>query len=172
MSQVGRMVLLTRELLAAFSVAILMSCSPTGTMRIEATNAARTGTQPGASKSVNANDSDRYATSPADKVRLDELWRRRSADTASDEDYPVGPGDVLTVSVPSIEELQGRKTRVSAKGTIELPLLGVVQVGGLTEEQVAQELDKKTRPVHVRSTSVGICRRISKSRSRTSRSSE
>jgi protein involved in polysaccharide export with SLBB domain len=45
--------------------------------------------------------------------------------------------------VPSIEELQGRKTRVSAKGTIELPLLGIVQVGGLTEDQVAQELDKK-----------------------------
>jgi protein involved in polysaccharide export with SLBB domain len=45
--------------------------------------------------------------------------------------------------VPSIEELQGRKARVSAKGTIELPLLGIVQVGGLTEDQVARELDRK-----------------------------
>src|SRR5207244_2544188 len=103
-----------------------------GIMRIEADNATHAGLLPGASRNAKANEIDRYATSPADKVRLDELWRHRSADSASDEDYPIGPGDVLTVSVPSIEELQGRKTRVSAKGTIELPLVGIVEVGGLT----------------------------------------
>jgi protein involved in polysaccharide export with SLBB domain len=120
-----------------------MSCSPTGTMRIEANDAAHAGLLRGASGNAKTNEIDRYATSPADKLRLDELWRHRSADSASDEDYPIGPGDVLTASVPSIEELQGRKTRVSAKGTIELPLVGIVEVGGLTEDRVAQELDKK-----------------------------
>jgi protein involved in polysaccharide export with SLBB domain len=112
-------------------------------MRVDANNPARSPLQARASKGANANEVDRDTTSAAGKERLDELWRARSMDAASDQDYPVGPGDILIISVPSIEELQGRKVRVSAKGTIELPLVGIVQVGGLTEDGLARELDKK-----------------------------
>ena len=80
---------------------------------------------------------------PEDVARLDRLWQRRTAASSENEDYPIGPGDVLTVSVPDVEEIQQRKARVSAQGTIELPLVGMIQAGGLTEDALAQELDRK-----------------------------
>ncbi|HLW71087.1 MAG TPA: polysaccharide biosynthesis/export family protein [Candidatus Binataceae bacterium] len=76
--------------------------------------------------------------------RLAALWARRtSAAGSGHEDYPIGPGDVLTVSVPEIDEIKDRKVRVSTQGTIELPLIGVVSAGGLSEDGLARELDLK-----------------------------
>jgi protein involved in polysaccharide export with SLBB domain len=82
------------------------------------------------------------AMSPEDAAMLQELWQRRSAASLSEE-YPIGPNDVLTVSVPEIEELQARKVRVSNRGMVELPLVGAVQAGGLTEDELQDELDRK-----------------------------
>jgi protein involved in polysaccharide export with SLBB domain len=79
----------------------------------------------------------------ADAADLDRLWTKRSAELSSSNDYPIGAGDVLTVSVPQMDELQERKVRVTALGTIELPLVGSVRAGGLTEEQLEAELDQK-----------------------------
>jgi protein involved in polysaccharide export with SLBB domain len=79
----------------------------------------------------------------ADDADLDRIWQTRSAELSSTKDYPIGPGDVLTVSVPQMDELQERKVRVTPLGTIELPLVGSVQAGGLTEEQLEAELDQK-----------------------------
>jgi polysaccharide export outer membrane protein len=61
------------------------------------------------------------------------LWRAR-ADEAT-EDYPIGPGDELTVSVPEIDELQNQHARISQEGTLSLPLIGTLEVGGLDENQ-------------------------------------
>jgi polysaccharide export outer membrane protein len=78
----------------------------------------------------------------AQDPRLTELWNRRtSTEGSGHEDYPIGPGDVLTVSVPEIDEIKDRKVRVSTQGTIELPLIGVVSAGGLSEDGLARELD-------------------------------
>jgi polysaccharide export outer membrane protein len=80
----------------------------------------------------------------AEDPRLNELWQRRlSTVGGGHDDYPIGAGDVLTVSVPEIEEISDRKVRVSANGAIELPLVGVVLAGGLTEDGLASELDRK-----------------------------
>jgi protein involved in polysaccharide export with SLBB domain len=81
--------------------------------------------------------------SPADMTRLENLWNERRLAVSRNEDYPIGPGDVLTVSVPDVEQLAQRRVRVSARGTIVLPLLGSVQVGGLSEDAVAAEIDAK-----------------------------
>jgi polysaccharide export outer membrane protein len=56
-------------------------------------------------------------------------------------DYRVGPGDVLEVTVLGNEDLS-RTPTVQTSGTIALPLLGEVAVGGLT---VAQVKDKVTQ---------------------------
>lgn len=79
----------------------------------------------------------------ADDSDLDQIWRTRSSELSSTKDYPIGPGDVLTVSVPQMDELQDRKVRVTPLGTIELPLVGAVRAAGLTEEQLEAELDQK-----------------------------
>jgi protein involved in polysaccharide export with SLBB domain len=91
-----------------------------------------------------ANDSGTpSAAALADESELDQLWQKRSSELSSSKDYPIGPGDVLTISVPQMDELQERKVRVTALGTIELPLVGMVHAGGLTEEQLEAELDSK-----------------------------
>lgn len=57
--------------------------------------------------------------------------------------YRLGPGDLLELSVFRVEDLN-RKVRVNGQGEIELPLLGVVDVGGLTlskaQTLIAQKL--------------------------------
>lgn len=79
----------------------------------------------------------------ADDPDLDRIWQKRSSELSSTRDYPIGPGDVLTISVPQMDEMQDRKVRVTPQGTIELPLIGAVQAGGMTEEQLEAELDQK-----------------------------
>jgi protein involved in polysaccharide export with SLBB domain len=79
----------------------------------------------------------------ADDPDLDRIWHKRSSELSSTKDYPIGPGDVLTISVPQMDELQERKVRVTPQGTIQLPLVGAVQAGGMTEEQLEAQLDQK-----------------------------
>jgi protein involved in polysaccharide export with SLBB domain len=74
--------------------------------------------------------------------RLQALWDERTREARAG-DYPVGPGDVLEISVPAIQELSGRHERVAADGTISLPMVGVVHAGGLSEEQLRQELVRR-----------------------------
>lgn len=83
------------------------------------------------------------AATLADDADLDRIWQKRSSELSSTKDYPIGPGDVLTVSVPQMDELQERKVRVTPLGMIELPLVGAVRAGGMTEEQLEAELDQK-----------------------------
>jgi len=77
-----------------------------------------------------------------DSARLEALWQSRTHDT-SEGDFSLGPGDVLQVSVPAIDDLKDRSVRVSGDDTITLPLIGVINVKGMTEEEVRTELKKR-----------------------------
>ena len=66
--------------------------------------------------------------------RLQELTAQREHDAFS-TDFGIGPGDILDVSVPDMDE-QKREERVSPQGTIDLPVAGNVYVNGLSEPQV------------------------------------
>ena len=82
------------------------------------------------------------------------------------EDFPIGPGDVVAISVPGLPDfdsshggaegaaattgpeaggatLDNWTVRVGSQGEINLPLLGRIHVAGLTEEQLREDL--KTR---------------------------
>ena len=74
--------------------------------------------------------------------QLDDLWQVRMNDSFS-SDFAVGPGDVLQVTVPEMEELKGREVRVSGDNTIALPVLGSIQVGGMTEQQVREAIKER-----------------------------
>jgi polysaccharide export outer membrane protein len=64
--------------------------------------------------------------------RLNALWEKRS--TAKDStDYPIGPGDVIEVTAPGVDDLKDRTVRVSGNGEVELPLIGIIQAAGMTE---------------------------------------
>ncbi len=60
-----------------------------------------------------------------------------------DAEYRLGPGDVLSIDVFGLEELD-RKVRISRDGTISLPLLGTFTLAGLSlrgaEQQISQML--------------------------------
>jgi len=77
-----------------------------------------------------------------DPESLDRLVALRDARLAERDsvDTPIGVGDVLEVSVPSMEELALRIVRVTGDGTIDLPWVGTVHALGRTEHDVRSEI--------------------------------
>jgi polysaccharide biosynthesis/export protein len=73
--------------------------------------------------------------------QLMELWQQRRRHDPGD--FPIGPGDVITVSVPELEELQKREVRVASDGTIGLSLIGTMEVAGMDEDQLRGALVKR-----------------------------
>jgi polysaccharide biosynthesis/export protein len=131
-------------------IALVLGCTDTQPMGVGGPSAGSASAPataapapPGATDAAAGPQPGESAPSTADMQELEQLWQRRTAQVSSVEDYPIGPGDVLTVSVPDMEELQQRKVRVSTQGIIELPLVGNVQAGGLTEAQLQDALDEK-----------------------------
>jgi len=61
--------------------------------------------------------------------------RTSRSDQVLQQEYPVGAGDVLDISVFEVEELN-TKVRVNGKGTVILPLLGELEVGGKSLREV------------------------------------
>ncbi|MGE0822325.1 MAG: polysaccharide biosynthesis/export family protein [Candidatus Binatia bacterium] len=80
----------------------------------------------------------------ADLERLQQLWRDRIRDSDT-RDYPIGPGDVLEIAVPAMEEISTRTVRVSGEGTIELPFVGEVHTTGLTEEELSETIRQRLK---------------------------
>jgi protein involved in polysaccharide export with SLBB domain len=77
----------------------------------------------------------------SDRERLQELWDKRTRDSFG-SDFTLGPGDVINISVP-LEQLQQREVRVSPLDTITLPLAGVVDVKGMTEQELTDTLRQR-----------------------------
>jgi polysaccharide export outer membrane protein len=75
---------------------------------------------------------------------LRQLWEARKSQGDS-YDYPVGPGDVVRVSMDDLPELREVDARVDGTGSIGLPLVGEVRVAGLTEEETQELLAQKVR---------------------------
>ncbi len=79
------------------------------------------------------------ANSAANQERLKALWEKRSARSGT-MDYPIGPGDVIEIAVPGVDDLKDRTVRVSGNGQIELPLVGIVETAGQTESGLRDKL--------------------------------
>jgi len=59
---------------------------------------------------------------------------------SSAQDYMLGPGDVIDVNVPDLEEMDGTY-RVSNLGTVELPYLKTLSVTGLTLPELKMKIE-------------------------------
>jgi polysaccharide export outer membrane protein len=57
------------------------------------------------------------------------------------EDYQIGSGDVLSITVYGYDELK-TKVRVSETGTIEFPLIGTVQLGGIKTSAASRKIEE------------------------------
>jgi polysaccharide export outer membrane protein len=58
---------------------------------------------------------------------------------SSQRDYKIGPQDLLEISVFEVEKLN-KTVRVSSQGNVNLPLIGVLKVKGLTPEELEKEI--------------------------------
>ena len=79
------------------------------------------------------------ANSQLNQERLQALYEKRTG-AVTNPDYPIGPGDVIEITVPGVDDLKERLVRVGGDGKIQLPLIGQVQAGGLTEPQLSDQL--------------------------------
>ena len=73
------------------------------------------------------------------QLQIARLRDQRSADAFSNV-LAIGPGDLIVVTVPEVPELNKFKVRVSEDNTVTLPLAGVMQVGGMTEDGLRRAL--------------------------------
>jgi polysaccharide biosynthesis/export protein len=73
-----------------------------------------------------------------------QLWQERNSNIPTD--FAVGPGDVITVSVSEVEELQRQQVRVAPDGTIGLPLVGIMEVSGMSENGLRNTLIQRLAP--------------------------
>jgi protein involved in polysaccharide export with SLBB domain len=118
--------------IAAFVATALTSCS-SGTQPESAPDSAPSPSLAADTRVPSA------ANSETNQARLKALWDKRSA-PAESLDYPIGPGDVIEITVPGVDDLKERIVRVGGDGKIALPLIGEIQAGGLTEPQLSDQL--------------------------------
>jgi polysaccharide export outer membrane protein len=77
-----------------------------------------------------ANQNQPPAELPADSIR---------------PNYVLGPNDQFLIRAPGVEEINDRPFRIDAEGFVNLPLIGRLRVGGLTQQQLEAELVKRLR---------------------------
>jgi polysaccharide export outer membrane protein len=113
-------------LFTLFVLVILFSCSSTSTSKKESSSPEGISRGIESSKKINAMN---------EKILLSALSSRRT----SHRDYRIGPQDLLEITVFEVEKLN-KTVRVSSQGNINLPLLGVLKVKGLTVEELEKEI--------------------------------
>lgn len=91
-----------------------------------------------------------------DLQRLALLWQSRSGATPGASDYPIGPGDVLAISVPGMEELKDLTVRVSGDGMISLPFVGLVNASGLTDTALREEIRQRLQQNYMHHPQVSV----------------
>jgi hypothetical protein len=97
--------------------------------------------EPGAYSPKRINTTDSTAV---DLARIRSIYDDRTTGSGAG-DYPIGTGDLIEISVPSMPELEDETVRVTSSGTVTLPMIGDVKAAGLTEKQFKAELQKGLR---------------------------
>ena len=57
--------------------------------------------------------------------------------------YTLGPGDQVVIRVVDLEEFTDRSVRIDPNGFVDLPMIGRMEVGGLTVDQFKMQLSTK-----------------------------
>ena len=90
-----------------------------------------------------------------DLERLASLWSKRTEDNAPG-DYPIGPGDVIEINVPGMDEIKDVSVRVSAERTISLPFVGTLDVSGMTDKGLKDEIRRGLQQNYMRDPQVRL----------------
>ena len=90
-----------------------------------------------------------------DLERLARLWQQRKHESAT-SDYPIGPGDVIEISVPGMEEIKVVSQRVTGEGTISLPFVGVIDASGMTDKTLREEIRRRLETNYMRNPQISL----------------
>ncbi len=114
--------------------------------------ATRSGPEPNASlKDFAAQDSG----AKADIRQINERFFAAVKSAPRLEDYVLGGGDLVQVSVFEAQELKS-EVRISARGSISLPLIGAVQLQGLSTREAEQKIEELYRARYLRNPHVSV----------------
>ena len=92
-------------------------------------------TPPGSAASVKGTGSSQQVRAMNEKLMMSVLSAKRT----SSKDYRIGPDDLIEVNVFEDEKLN-KTVRVSSQGNVSLPLIGILQVKGLTGSELEKEI--------------------------------
>jgi polysaccharide export outer membrane protein len=98
------------------------------------------------------------ASSPqnnSDVSRLTQLLEQRRQENFA-SDYPLGPGDVIEINVSGMDEIKNLTERVTGAGTISLPFVGAINVNGLTDKALREEIRRRLETNYMRNPHVNI----------------
>jgi len=115
---------------------------------------------PGCSKKqeLNRDIVERYGAAPGkndDITRLNEQLFSAAQMNVDPSDYILGAGDLLQITVFEAEKLN-TTVRVSSRGYITLPLLGQIQVKGLTAREAEIKIENLFRSKYIKNPHVGV----------------
>lgn len=82
-------------------------------------------------------------------------WSESMPKASRAQEYKVGTGDMLAITVYDEPDLTLQR-RVTERGLIDFPLIGQVQVSGLTATQVAEHLEGRLSPGYLRNPQVFV----------------
>lgn len=77
---------------------------------------------------------------PTSAVALNRRLLGQAARSTGDIELPIGPGDLIELSVFEVDELSKLRVRVPMKGTISLPLVGQIETAGRTPAELEDEI--------------------------------
>src|SRR5579864_7347213 len=59
--------------------------------------------------------------------------------------YVLGPNDQILVRAPQVEEINEKPFRIDSEGYINLPLVGRVRAGGMSQQELEAELVRRLK---------------------------
>lgn len=99
-----------------------------------------------------------YAADSAKKEEISQLNQQLFASAqvnVDPSDYLLGAGDLIHVTVFEAKDLES-KVRVSSRGYVTLPLLGQVQVKGLSAREAEEKIEQAYREKYIKDPHVSI----------------
>jgi polysaccharide export outer membrane protein len=144
-----------------FAIAISLLCFPQH-LSSAANKISSSRSKPEVVSTPQSTNQSQNASQP--KLESTEDWNRHltelldsnpSAPAATDQEYRIGPEDVLTINVFEAQELN-REVRVSGSGEISLPLLGSVRAQGLTPRELEFVLEELLHRTYMKDPHVSV----------------
>jgi polysaccharide export outer membrane protein len=94
-------------------------------------------------------------TLSAPKVALEQAVPVMTVPMSTMRDYRIGPEDLIEIQVFGVEQLS-RTVRVNSRGQVSLPLVGLLQVGGLTGQEAEAMLAQKLAESYLQNPQVSL----------------